>query len=170
LMVDVLDQDDREAALKAGSMVELSLEHAIKARIVRLRKAELKSLFEGPKSTFGTFSAKIWAGYALGLYGPKAKHDLEAIKDIRNAFAHSPHHLDFRSRKIAAKCYSMHYILRRSVNGRRPRGSARDHFLDATRVFGMLLSVLVMDRPRTLAKAIRERDAEIARRTAVSDP
>jgi hypothetical protein len=146
-MARALREDDREAALKSGSLVEVSLEHAIKARIIRLRKPELKSLFEGPQSPLGTFSAKIWIGYALGLYGAKAKHDLDAIKDIRNAFAHSPHHLDFRSRRIASRCYSMHFVERRKINGKRPKESARTLFLQATRVFALLLSLHTSNTP-----------------------
>ena len=85
-MYEVVRKDDRDATIRAASMVEVSLEHAIKALIVKLRKAELKALFEGA-GPLRDFSAKIWIGYALGLYGPMMKHDLETIKDIRNAFA-----------------------------------------------------------------------------------
>jgi hypothetical protein len=46
-MYEVVHKDDRDATIRAASMVEVSLEHAIKALIVKLRKAELKALFEG---------------------------------------------------------------------------------------------------------------------------
>src|SRR5664279_2171622 len=82
-MFGTMNREDREAAIKGAALVERSLEDAIKAKIVKLRKAEQKALFEG-SGPLANFSAKIWIGYALGLYGPKAKHDMETIKDIRN--------------------------------------------------------------------------------------
>jgi hypothetical protein len=138
-MYDAPNRHDREAAIKAASLVERSLEDAIKARIIRLKPSEQKALFEG-SGALSTFSAKIWIGYATGLFGPKAKHDLESIKDIRNAFAHTPHHLSFVNRRVVSRVLGMHYVHRR-FNGKRPRESARDLFLDATRVFAFLLSL-----------------------------
>jgi hypothetical protein len=135
-MFDAALREDREAAIKGASLVERSLEHAIKAQIVRLRKAEHKALFEG-SGPLATFSAKIWIGYALGLYGPKAKHDLETIKDIRNVFAHTAQHVTFINRRIVTRCKGMHFVQRRADKRRSARGS----FLDATRVFALLLSM-----------------------------
>jgi hypothetical protein len=51
-----------------------------------------------------TLSARIDAGYALGIYGPDMKADLQTIQRIRNTFAHSRHHLDFSSPDIAKAC------------------------------------------------------------------
>jgi DNA-binding MltR family transcriptional regulator len=42
-----------------------------------------------------TFAAKITIGYAFGIYNEKIQHDLNIVRVIRNAFAHSKKLLDF---------------------------------------------------------------------------
>ena len=151
VMYDAPTRADREAAIKSGSLVETSLEHAIKAKLVRLKKSEYKALFEGPSAPLSTFSAKIWIGYALGIYGPKAKHDLETIKDIRNVFAHATQHITFKNRQIVARCKGMHFVQRRLAPGAKWRTPARTTFLEATRVYAFLLTLFVWNVTRLKA-------------------
>ena len=56
---------------------------------------------EGPLATFG---AKIKIGYAMGLYGPEIKADLDCIRRIRNYFAHTMRPLTFRDARIKKIC------------------------------------------------------------------
>jgi len=54
-----------------------------------LEGAATKSLFEGPNAPLSTFSAKSSATRALGLISRSEYQDIEAVRKIRNAFAHS---------------------------------------------------------------------------------
>jgi hypothetical protein len=56
------------------------------------------------------------------------KHDLETIKDIRNAFAHNPHHLTFKNRAVINRCLGMHHV-KRLREHRAYRTNARSHFV-----------------------------------------
>jgi hypothetical protein len=72
----------------------------------------------GNDGPLGTFSAKIWLGYGLELYGPKTRHDLES--HIRNAFAHTKKAITFESPAVENKCSGFHCTrtLSKRHNGR----------------------------------------------------
>jgi hypothetical protein len=77
---------DRTVAVVAGSFVEIHLQTAIEAWLVRHDKITPEMFrISGP---LGTFGAKINLGFMIGLYTEKPHRELDTIKDIRNAFAH----------------------------------------------------------------------------------
>ncbi|MGM4967818.1 MltR family transcriptional regulator [Tardiphaga sp. 1201_B9_N1_1] len=63
----------------------------------------VSGLFEG-EAPLSSFSAKIKIGYALGLYGKIVRDDLDTIRTVRNAFAHSTVHLDFKTPAVSVVC------------------------------------------------------------------
>ena len=109
-MIRLLTKPGAERAL--AITVSALLERALEACIISALKwptaekeanKEVKGLFygEGPLSSF---SAKIKIGYALGLYGKVVRDDLDTIREVRNAFAHSTAHIDFRTAAVAVVC------------------------------------------------------------------
>lgn len=102
---------DRAVALVAATNLDMTLEHAIKSRLVTLNSDENDRLF-GPDAPIGTFSARIKIGYALGIYERKFRSDLDTIRLIRNVFGHVQSHVDFETPEIAAACGEIRIIKR----------------------------------------------------------
>ncbi|MBZ6379084.1 MULTISPECIES: hypothetical protein [Pacificimonas] len=101
LMWERLEHEtDRSAAIWAGAHVELILREAIRTRLADPGPQLTESWFIKEGAPFSTFAAKIHLGRGLVILGPKTERYLKAIKDIRNAFAHSVHHLTFGHKAI----------------------------------------------------------------------
>jgi hypothetical protein len=70
----------------------------------RLGKLVAK-LFDPEKGgPLGSFAAKIRVAYAMGLFGPQTRDELDCIKAVRNAFAHGTLSLDFKTPQIMKIC------------------------------------------------------------------
>jgi hypothetical protein len=93
-------ENDRACGVLNASWVEQMLETAIKRRLRPDCPAKLFD-YDGP---VGTFSARIMMGYALNLFGPNTRHDLDLIRTIRNEFAHCQLPLSFDIPEIKAVC------------------------------------------------------------------
>lgn len=106
---EVRSSNSRAAVLLAGAFIEQLLLGAIKLNLIAMSKADTKSLFEfqGP---LGTFSAKIAMGFALDLYGKKLRLDLDAIRKIRNDFAHSVDKFDADHPSVKGKIEGLHAL------------------------------------------------------------
>jgi hypothetical protein len=100
-------ESDRACGILLGAMVETALEGAI-ASVLRpdLPTDMAERLFEG-EGIMSTFSAKINLGFALSIFGTTAKHDLELIKLMRNAFAHCRLPLTFQTPEVRAVCENL---------------------------------------------------------------
>ena len=83
--------------------LEEVLQVSIARRLEPLNETEAKELFRhnGP---IATLSAKIAMGRALGIYGRKTRKDLDRVREIRNAFAHSSSDLSFDTPEVSAAC------------------------------------------------------------------
>lgn len=103
VLTDSISMSDQALALLDATMIERTLERVILSRMTRLTRKQRLDLFEG-MAPLSTFSAKIKMAHALAIFGPKTVADIEIIKDIRNAFAHSFHPLTFNRKEIAAQC------------------------------------------------------------------
>jgi hypothetical protein len=105
------DAAPRAAAIMAGAFVEDALRWSIGGFFADgLTNKELCKVFEGDGAPLGSFHGKILIGYALGLYGPTARRDLVAIKQIRNAFAHAPRAITFETPQIVSACKNLGYL------------------------------------------------------------
>jgi DNA-binding MltR family transcriptional regulator len=99
--------DFRSAIITRSALIDVGLERLIKSRMRRLSSDDYNALFTGTAPLAG-LSAKIRVAYALGLIGPHAKHDLNTINEIRNAFAHAPHTISLRNERLWARAKSLH--------------------------------------------------------------
>jgi hypothetical protein len=57
-----------------------------------------------------TFSEKIALAYEHHIIGPKTKHDLEIVREIRNAMAHSDRAISFDTPPVATLCRSLNAL------------------------------------------------------------
>jgi hypothetical protein len=96
------EKNDRGAAILLAANAEICLRYAIKWHLVMAGDAE-RILFRS-SGPLQSFEAKIRVGYAMGLYGEKAKENLDCIKAIRNAFAHALIPISFETPAVKAVC------------------------------------------------------------------
>jgi hypothetical protein len=94
---------DRAGAILGGAIIENALRVALLARF-RPDKNGHQALFNGDRAPLSTFAARIGVGYALRVFGPKTLSDLQSIKTVRNAFAHSLMTFDFSTPQVATVC------------------------------------------------------------------
>ncbi len=98
----------RSAAVVGAAFLEDTLTLAITTKIIDLSKDDSDRLFIG-SGPFSSFSVKTLICFALGLIGPKARHDLDTIREIRNAFAHAKISIDFDSEPVANAIEGLHF-------------------------------------------------------------
>jgi len=120
--------------LICGSFIEQGLEQAIKT--VLLKEAEERSLsselFGGDKpGAINGFYGKIILGYSLGLYTKYFRDDLDRVRHIRNAFAHSKLELSFKTKEIAdvSHFYCSDFFKESSEKAKRNLEDPRQSFL-----------------------------------------
>jgi len=99
LQRDLENGTDRTAAIIAASLVEHLLENTILAFLPRSDARTTARLLSREGALSG-FSSKNFLGYALGIYNKNVLSDLEAIREIRNDFAHSAKPIDFETHEI----------------------------------------------------------------------
>jgi len=80
-------ETDRGRALVASSLIEEMLEEVIRAFLID--NSATKNLFDAANAPLSTLSAKASARRALGLISAAEFRDIDIVRKIRNAFAHS---------------------------------------------------------------------------------
>lgn len=101
-----LPESDRTAAIVAAQFVEYALQKAIENYLVK--GFSEKEIFDGPGAPLGTFAAKIAMASALGIIRREECEDLDTIRAIRNAFAHSMIHIAFTDGPVADLVDTLH--------------------------------------------------------------
>jgi len=99
---------DRTAVIVAATI----LEHALKIAILEhfpstISDTEIKALFDGDISPFGSLAARITMAKALNIITQEQREDLDTIRNIRNAFAHSMTHIAFGDQEIKDMCLTI---------------------------------------------------------------
>lgn len=97
----LLKESDKGLALIGATVMKDALEHCFSRKFIHgLGTTCLDDIFnyEGP---LGSFSNRIKIAYALGTFNSVVRDELEIIRDIRNAFAHSVIHLSISTKEIA---------------------------------------------------------------------
>lgn len=93
--------DHRALAITCASLLERALEEYVSSALKwpddEAEAAREKRDFFQNDAPFATFSAKIKLGFMLGLYNKVVRDDLDTVREIRNAFAHSTSHIDFKT-------------------------------------------------------------------------
>jgi hypothetical protein len=89
-------------AIMGAVLVEHELEGFLRKRLSK-RDDETWSDLTLDNGPLGTFHKKIIAAYALGIYGDVTRQNLNIVRNIRNAFAHSKKLIDFDHPLIVAE-------------------------------------------------------------------
>ena len=90
---------DAAVVIVSVSTLEDWLEKALKSRMRPLTSEVEHRLFTG-YGPLNSFAAKIDIAYALGFFERDTYNDLRALKDIRNAFAHTSDFIFFDSASL----------------------------------------------------------------------
>ncbi len=90
-------------SLVLSAAIEQALEIAISTHFVVSDDAA-QALFNDQNGPLSTFAAKTKIAYALGVFDAPVRDELDLIRYIRNAFAHSKEPLTFESTLIADAC------------------------------------------------------------------
>jgi hypothetical protein len=106
--LDVMEDQayaDHAVAMMGAGLIEKALEVAILSRLIPMNNEDRSRLFSydhrGPLSDL---SARIRMGLAMGLYGPNTFDDLQRIREVRNAFAHSLWYITFSTPEVSERC------------------------------------------------------------------
>ena len=114
---------DYAVALIGSTLIEGALETAIIARFRPLDQDERRALFSFEKNgPLADLAARIKIAYALEIFGPETRDDLESIRRIRNEFAHHLAVLSFATPEIAAQCKEPHVVDTLEFSRLDPRG------------------------------------------------
>lgn len=89
-----MEQHPIVTAILGYVLVEHELDVLLRKKFKKTDDATWTEL-QDDRGPLRSFSAKISIGYALGIYNDKIQHDLNTVRIVRNAFAHSKKLLDF---------------------------------------------------------------------------
>lgn len=104
---NIYDRTDREIVILSASYLEVVLESALICHFSDVARSKQKESFQG-NGFLSTFSSKIKLAYFMGIIDNSAYLDLEIIREIRNAFAHSIQPLSFDTNLVSKKCENLH--------------------------------------------------------------
>lgn len=97
MLLAIQVSSDREAAILAAAFLEETLKLALACSFAENTH---KEMFEGSDAPLSTFAAKIRLSEALAIVGPVGRKKMDAIRKVRNAFAHSLLPFDFTEPSI----------------------------------------------------------------------
>lgn len=99
--------DDRGLVLSLAAFAEEALGSLLKAFMLPVPTTE--ALIDGFNAPLGNFSSRIKAAYSFGLVSKKQFDDLEQLRKIRNAFAHTWQPIALTDEKVSGHIRSMNY-------------------------------------------------------------
>ena len=124
------DGNDKSVALLTSAMLDTFLRETIRAHIIvgnpALQYDETADIFFSMNAPLSSFSAKIDLSYLLGICDNDARHDLNIIRRIRNAFAHAVIPITFETDEVAKECKKL------KINSTKIKGlGSRNLFLNS---------------------------------------
>lgn len=104
LLIDtVTERNERAAVLAVVSLLEGALQKSLTTEFLPDSKGKLEYMF-GSGAPLRPFSAKIRIGFALKVFGPNTRDNLDAIREVRNSFAHTMSPISFDTPEVANVC------------------------------------------------------------------
>ena len=126
---------DATFALVISTAIDQALELAI-ATHFDAEDDVISLMFDGnANGPLADFSARIKMGRALGIYPSAIKEELDLVRHIRNAFAHSWDKLDFNNEAVARACEQLRLPNHRKQNPLKPefRWTPKSRYLFSAR-------------------------------------
>ena len=96
-------------AILACVLIEHELDRLLRKKLKKNDENTWQAL-QSETGPLRSFAAKISMAYALGIYTEKIQHDLNVVRIIRNAFAHSKKLIDFDDPLIISELVSAHIL------------------------------------------------------------
>lgn len=103
-LAELVSDNHRTSALVGCSVIEQALRTLLLSKMPNLTENESDALFYDKHATLASLSSRIEVAYALGAIDSAERDDLNRIRRIRNAFAHSPAPLTFEHELVANEC------------------------------------------------------------------
>lgn len=138
------DQSDLGQVLITATFIEDQLLRILQCFMVEGRV--IKDMVSGPSAIMGTFSSKTQLAYALGLIDEKEYKTINAVRKIRNEFAHNIT-TDFEDPKIRGKLGPMCWAV----------GTSEPGNTDGSQIFYLASQRLVMQLMNRSDHVIPER-------------
>jgi DNA-binding MltR family transcriptional regulator len=104
-----MDQHPIVTAILGYVLVEHELDVLLRKKFKKTDDATWTEL-QDDRGPLRSFSAKISIGYALGIYDNKIQRDLNTVRIVRNAFAHSKKLLDFNDPLVVQELLGAHRL------------------------------------------------------------
>jgi DNA-binding MltR family transcriptional regulator len=124
LTAGLFGESDRAAALIGATMLENALRELLESGMRHnLTNEEKRAIFVG-EGFLSRFSSKIKLAYALNLITPQLRFDVDLVREIRNAFAHSVVPLEFETPEIKNVCSLLSFYVRKKY-----KPSPRDAYI-----------------------------------------
>jgi hypothetical protein len=101
--------DNRSAALTAPPLADTGLMVGI-VNVLRPDDKEIDSYFWTKKAKYSKFTNRVDKAASLGLIGAVTKRNLNVIRHVRNAFAHSMIEVTFATPAIEAACSTLTFM------------------------------------------------------------
>lgn len=142
-------QPARSTALAGSAYLEHGLRTAITNYLRNtLSEAEQERLFASDAAPLATFADRINLAFALGILGNDSRSDFNAIRLIRNVFAHSVIDVEFNLTTIATAIEALHVFKRpdfpQSMN---VPGPPKTQFIFAIAYYYLRLWIAAPGRP-----------------------
>jgi mannitol operon repressor len=96
-------ESDRACALIAGAAISDGLRDLLEKYFIKLGEADINRLFHDQGASLGDFASRTDVSFALGLISPQERHAANAIRRIRNQFAHTLAQIDFSNELIISE-------------------------------------------------------------------
>lgn len=96
--------DTRVSVLVRSALIDNLLEEAIDLNFVEIGKSRFSEIFRNPAAPLGSLSAKIALAHALGIFGNEMRSQLDKVRAIRNAIAHTMIPISFSDEAVAEEC------------------------------------------------------------------
>ncbi len=100
------EQNPRAAALGTAVMVEVGVSSMLRARLW-IKDDDADNELFGSAGPIATFSQKIKMAEAMRIIGPATRANLDRVREIRNAFAHTHRDLTFETPAVVTVCDKM---------------------------------------------------------------
>ena len=99
-----LKDSDRSAAVMGGAVVDRVLLDRLMFSFRPMQKEHRDRLTTGDGAPLATLSARTKIAFALDIITPIERDEIDCIREVRNAFAHSIRGLTFDNPEVAALC------------------------------------------------------------------
>lgn len=106
---ELMGESDRASALVAAAELDTVLTVLLMGKFAKLSELEKDEMFYGKRAPLSDFASRIFVAYGLGVISQGERDDLNRIRRVRNAFAHSFIPLTFGHELVVKECEALAY-------------------------------------------------------------